>query len=312
MRNKIVLCNCACLFFFRSEVAASCPAQMQTSQNTVAKKCNARSISTHHNGTPSPYLNRRYRYLISRRYCLKELVKGIRNNLYIGFVEVEVLPNDVDAERGVRQGWSWWKLRRTSMRKWKTESAAAWTEVEAIYHRRPIAWCCILAGDTECGGLDILKVAGLIIGIAAALRARVAAGWCNLRFVGWLCWYEGMYGFELELRENVSGATWWDCGECSGEPLDSDDRSDDEEWMETMSVSVRRVGQNSRSSSRSKERPASYRCRKLVTATASSSFRTLLNCLCEFCDRRGALRPRPLWCEEVAWAFAEVGCWWVL
>lgn len=73
-----------------------------------------------------------------------------------------------------------------------------------------------------------------------------------------------MYGFELELRENCeSGVTWWDCGLDSGEPLDSDDRSDEEE-METISVSVRRFGQNSISSSRSKDRPASKRDRKSV------------------------------------------------
>jgi len=107
-----------------------------------------------------------------------------------------------------------------------------------------------------------------------------------------------MYGLELELRENVSGATWWDCGECSGLPLDSDDRSDDVEWIEFISESVRSAGQNSKSSSKSKERPASKRWRKFVTAIASSCFGALLNCLCEFCDRRGALRPRPLWCEE--------------
>jgi hypothetical protein len=62
------------------------------------------------------------------------------------------------------------------------------------------------------------------------------------------------------LREKpVSGATWWDWGLDEGEPLDSDERSDDEEWMEIMSVSVRRFGQNSKSSSRSNERPASKR-----------------------------------------------------
>jgi hypothetical protein len=63
----------------------------------------------------------------------------------------------------------------------------------------------------------------------------------------------------LELREKASGATWRDCGELSGEPLDSEERSDEAEWMETMSFSERRLGQNSRSSSRSNERPASKR-----------------------------------------------------
>lgn len=42
------------------------------------------------------------------------------------------------------------------------------------YHRRSAG--CILAGDTEGGGLAmVMPVAGLMIGMA--LRARVAAGW---------------------------------------------------------------------------------------------------------------------------------------
>jgi len=69
-----------------------------------------------------------------------------------------------------------------------------------------------------------------------------------------------MYGTELELRVKFeSGATWWDWGLDSGDPLDNEDRSDEEEWMETISLSVRRLGQNSKSSSRSKDRPASKR-----------------------------------------------------
>jgi hypothetical protein len=71
-----------------------------------------------------------------------------------------------------------------------------------------------------------------------------------------------MYGFELELRENPeSGVTWWEDGDDSGDPLDSEERSDDEEWIDTMSTSVRRFGQNSRSSSKSNDLPASKRCR---------------------------------------------------
>jgi len=43
------------------------------------------------------------------------------------------------------------------------------------YHRRPTG-CCILAGDTDGGGLDMeMPVAGLMMGMA--LRARVAEGW---------------------------------------------------------------------------------------------------------------------------------------
>lgn len=44
-----------------------------------------------------------------------------------------------------------------------------------IYQRRPID-CCILAGETDAGGLDMMMpVAGLMMGMA--LRPRVAAGW---------------------------------------------------------------------------------------------------------------------------------------
>jgi len=64
------------------------------------------------------------------------------------------------------------------------------------------------------------------------------------------------------------------------------------------SLSVNKAGQNSMSSSKSKDLPASNFCRKVVTDTVSvSSFILLtpLNCLCEFweVERRGALRERP-------------------
>jgi hypothetical protein len=53
-------------------------------------------------------------------------------------------------------------------------------DVTAIpYHRLPTG-CCILAGDTEGGGLDMeMPVAGLMMGMA--LRARVAEGWWSFR-----------------------------------------------------------------------------------------------------------------------------------
>jgi len=43
-----------------------------------------------------------------------------------------------------------------------------------------------------------------------------------------------MYGFDCELRENAG----WTCVACcvgddSGEPLESDDRSEEDEWMDT-------------------------------------------------------------------------------
>jgi hypothetical protein len=40
--------------------------------------------------------------------------------------------------------------------------------------------CCILAGETDGGGLDMLmRVAGLMMGMA--LRARVAEGWWSFK-----------------------------------------------------------------------------------------------------------------------------------
>lgn len=50
-------------------------------------------------------------------------------------------------------------------------------------HHRLLTGCCILAGDTDCGGLDMeMPVAGLMMGMA--LRARVAEGWWSL-MPGW-------------------------------------------------------------------------------------------------------------------------------
>lgn len=96
------------------------------------------------------------------------------------------------------------------------------------YHLRPMP-CCILAGETEGGGLDIvMPVAGLTMGMA--LRARVAAGWWSFKLD---CWYAGgMKAGEEELSENP-GATVWGCcvGEDSGELLARDERSE-ELWME--------------------------------------------------------------------------------
>lgn len=47
----------------------------------------------------------------------------------------------------------------------------------ATYQRRPRG-CCIRPGDTDGGGLDMVRpLAGLMMGMA--LRVRVAAGWCS-------------------------------------------------------------------------------------------------------------------------------------
>lgn len=108
----------------------------------------------------------------------------------------------------------------------------------SLYHLRPIP-CCILAGDTDGGGLDMLiPVVGLTIGIA--FRTRVAAGWWILRLDDWFWYPEGIYGFDAELREKL-GVTCCGCcvGDESGEPLDSDERSEDEEWIDTNYEIVR-------------------------------------------------------------------------
>lgn len=101
-------------------------------------------------------------------------------------------------------------------------------------------------------------------------------------------------------------------GEDSGELLASEDRSDELE-IETKSISVKRLGQNSMSSSRSKERLVSNLVRNAVKdAVSLSSFmlRTPRNWRWEFweTERRGALRFRPPWwlCDTgagcAAWA----------
>lgn len=52
------------------------------------------------------------------------------------------------------------------------------------YHRRPRG-CCIRPGDTDGGGLDMVRpLAGLMMGMA--LRVRVAAGWCSFSVACWL------------------------------------------------------------------------------------------------------------------------------
>jgi len=113
-------------------------------------------------------------------------------------------------------------------------------------------------------------------------------------------------------------ATWEGCwvGELCGELLASDDRSEDELWMDTRSLSVKSAGQNSMSSSRSKDRTASNLMRKDARfAVSVSSFMLLTprNCFCGFwaTDSLGALRFRPpWWLWETPGAAAGVGCCW--
>jgi hypothetical protein len=86
--------------------------------------------------------------------------------------------------------------------------------------------CCILAGEIDGGGLDIVTpVAGLMMGMA--LRALVADGWWILRDC-WLWNAGGMKAGDVELSEKV-GATVCGCwvGEDSGELLAKDERSDE-------------------------------------------------------------------------------------
>jgi len=97
--------------------------------------------------------------------------------------------------------------------------------------------CCIRApGDTDGGeGLVmVMPVRGLMMGMA--LRARVAEGWCSFRVDDcWLWKVGGMKGGEDEFNEKA-GVTWMGCeGECSsfGEPLETDDLSEDALWMDT-------------------------------------------------------------------------------
>jgi hypothetical protein len=72
----------------------------------------------------------------------------------------------------------------------------------SIYHRRPMGCCCILLGDTDGGGLDMVRpLAGLMMGMA--LRARVAAGWCNFRDDCCVWYVGGMNAGVEELREKV-------------------------------------------------------------------------------------------------------------
>jgi hypothetical protein len=66
--------------------------------------------------------------------------------------------------------------RRRRLRAAQSRLGVTEARREPPYHRL-LTGCCILAGDTDCGGLDMeMPVAGLMMGMA--FRARVAAGWC--------------------------------------------------------------------------------------------------------------------------------------
>lgn len=160
----------------------------------------------------------------------------------------------------------------------------------------------------------VTPVAGFMMGIA--LRVLVADGWWILRLECWLWKVGGMKGGDVELREKA-GATVWGCcvGDDSGELPARDERSDDALWIDDTSLSVSRLGQNSMSSSRSKDRTSSNFDRKAATdAVSLRSFmlRTPRNCLCECCETEslGALRFRPWWPCDTAGGVTAVGLPW--
>ena len=67
-----------------------------------------------------------------------------------------------------------------------------------------------------------------------ALRVRWASGWwsfvCDELF-GWKP--DGVYGFGAEERtKDGVGCSWCWSGDCSGDPLESDERSEPDEWMD--------------------------------------------------------------------------------
>lgn len=92
--------------------------------------------------------------------------------------------------------------------------------------------CCICRlGEMLGGGLATARVDGSTIGIA--LRVRWASGWCSLVWE-LFCWKPtGVYGLGAEesTKEGV-GCSWCCRGDCSGDPLESEERSEPEEWMD--------------------------------------------------------------------------------
>ena len=106
--------------------------------------------------------------------------------------------------------------------------------LQGDYQRRPMNCCWIcLFGETDGGGLAIARVDGSTIGIA--LRVRWASGWWSLVCDEFCCgWYPaGVYGFGADDNTKLGvGCSWCWRGDDSGEPLDKDDRSDPEEWMD--------------------------------------------------------------------------------
>jgi hypothetical protein len=153
-----------------------------------------------------------------------------------------------------------------------------------LYQRRDMNCCCICRlGETLGGGLATVRVDGSTMGMA--LRVRWASGWCSLVWE-LFCWKPtGVYGFGAVDRTNEGVGCSWCCrGDCSGDPLDSEERSEPDEWMDCRSSSVSRWnGQNISSSSMSNERAASksrlYAMRVGGSTLNSLGVRTWRNCL---------------------------------
>lgn len=105
------------------------------------------------------------------------------------------------------------------------------------YHTVPSA-CCgrRMPGDTDGTGVAMLRCepgrdAGWTMGMG--LRARVAAGWWSFIVCCCACWSAGRLNEGEEALREKAGAAWVGCdGECSGELLASDERSD-ALWMDT-------------------------------------------------------------------------------
>jgi len=144
--------------------------------------------------------------------------------------------------------------------------------------------CCICRlGEMLGGGLATARVDGSTIGIA--LRVRWASGWCSLVWE-LFCWKPtGVYGLGAEdsTKEGV-GCSWCCRGDCSGDPLESEERSEPEEWIDCKSSSVSRwKGQNISSSSMSNDLAAS-KSRLYAMSVGGSTLnslgvRTWRNCL---------------------------------
>jgi hypothetical protein len=101
-----------------------------------------------------------------------------------------------------------------------------------LYQRRDMNCCCICRlGETLGGGLATVRVDGSTMGMA--LRVRWASGWCSLVWE-LFCWKPtGVYGFGAVDRTNEGVGCSWCCrGDCSGDPLDSEERSEPDEWMD--------------------------------------------------------------------------------